>query len=264
MKFLGALTASIVWLSSMATALPTAEGQILSSRDSLNSSRLVYYPAPKNNCRGIGFLVLPGGGYSYVSLPREGSNSTKYLNERGYDAWVLDYAAADKAPTPLYPAPQNEALEAVRYIRSLNKVKKLGVWGYSAGGHLAATTVTNPEAELDFGILAYPVITMEEPLTHKGSRNNLIGENPSPELVEKLSAQNLVSESTPPIFLFHTANDATVPVENSILFIQSMIKYDRPFQSLILPKGSHGIGLAFDDPVLNWTSELDRWLQYSV
>jgi dipeptidyl aminopeptidase/acylaminoacyl peptidase len=200
-----------------------------------------------------------------VSLDWEGVQTTTYLNEKGFDAWVLNYSVADTAPTPLYPVPMNEALDAVRQIRAQKKeLTKLGIWGYSAGGHLAAMTVTNPEAELDFGILAYPVITMDPEYTHPGSRENLIGDDASPELQEKTSAEKTVTESTPPIFLFHTANDASVPVENALLFSNAMSAHKRPFQSLILPDGEHGIALGIGDPKLDWTVELERWMQYSI
>ncbi|KAL2817532.1 Alpha/Beta hydrolase protein [Aspergillus granulosus] len=232
-----------------------------------DDSKLAYYPAPEPNGLGVGVLVVPGGGYSHVSLEREGSNSTLYLNTRGYDAWVLNYSVAETAPTPLYPVPLEEALCAAQHIRRTqpkSKLTKLGIWGYSAGGHLAAVTVTNPEANLDFGILAYPVISMDEAITHEGSRTNLLGENPSPELVEKMSAENRVTADTPPIFLYHSANDATVPVENTLRFIGAMTKKSRPYQALILPDGAHGIALALNDPVRNWEGELDRFLTYSI
>lgn len=214
-------------------------------------------------------LVVPGGGYAYVSLDREGANTTAYLNDHGYDAWVLNYSTSDTAPTPLYPAPLDEALAAVREIRSQKHnhkqpLHKLGIWGFSAGGHLAAMTVTNPEADLDFGILSYPVITMDPEFAHPGSRTNLIGDDASPELQHKMSAENAVTALTPPIFLFHTANDATVPVENALLFSKAMAAHKRPFQSLILPDGYHGLVLALDDPVRNWTPELERWMKYSI
>ena len=209
-------------------------------------------------------LVLPGGGYGYVSLDYEGANTTAYLNDRGYDAWVLNYSTAETAPTPLYPVPFDEALAAVREIRAHHKLRKLGIWGFSAGGHLAAMTVTNPDADLDFGILAYPVITMDPAFTHAGSRKNLIGDDASPELQHKTSAENAVSALTPPIFLFHTANDGSVPVENALMFTKAMAAHDRPFQSLILPDGEHGLALALDDPVRNWTPELERWMKYSI
>lgn len=225
---------------------------------------MAYYPAPENNGLGVGVLVIPGGGYSHVSLEREGRNSTTYLNAKGYDAWVLNYSVATTSPTPLYPVPLDEALGAVRYIRSLNKAVKLGIWGYSAGGHLAAITVINPRAELDFGILTYPVISMDPSITHQGSRDNLIGTNPSPELVQSMSAENAVTDTTPPIFIYHSANDATVPVENSLRFLNAMTNHSRPYQALILPDGAHGIALALNDPKRNWSPELDRFMKYSI
>ncbi|RDW76304.1 alpha/beta hydrolase [Aspergillus mulundensis] len=233
------------------------------SNSSFDTSKLTYYPAPESNGLGVGFLVLPGGGYSYVS-PREESNSTFYLNAHGYDAWVLNYSTAATASTPLYPVPQEEALGAVRYIRGLRQVEKLGIWGYSAGGHLAAVTVTDPRADLDFGILTYPVISMDALITHAGSRTNLLGDHPSEELVKEMSAETRVTNSTPPIFIYHSANDATVPVENALRFIGALTEKSRPYQSLILPDAAHGIALALDDPQRNWTPELDRFLTYSI
>ncbi|KAL2869102.1 alpha/beta hydrolase [Aspergillus lucknowensis] len=232
---------------------------------SFNTSKLTFYPAPENNGLGVGVLVLPGGGYIYLS-PEEASNSTTYLNAKGYDAWVLEYSVASTAPTPLYPVPQEEAVAAVKYIRSQTetKVKKLGIWGYSAGGHLAAVTVTNPEADLDFGILAYPVISMDDAITHQGSRHYLLGDNPPAELVEAMSAENRVTPATPPIFIYHSADDETVPVENTLRFISALTKKSRPYQALIIPDGEHGIALALDDPQRNWSPELDRFLKYSI
>ncbi|KAF1952178.1 endo-1,4-beta-xylanase B [Byssothecium circinans] len=257
-------------LASIAAGNPVKTGgelgphfpMVASRKRELNSTVLSYHPAPNRN--GNGVLITPGGGYSHTSLDLEGAQPAAWLNEHGYDAWILDYATASKYPAPLYPLPQNQALEAIKQIRAQNVVKKLGIWGFSAGGHLSATTVTNPEAGLDFGILAYPVITMDPKFTHNGSRTNLIGSSPSPELQYQLSAENRVTNSTPPVFLFHTANDNVVPIQNTLLFANAMATHGRPFDTLILPDGKHGLGLALADPVRSWTTELDRWLKYSV
>ncbi|KAF4120577.1 Acetyl esterase/lipase [Geosmithia morbida] len=242
-----------------------ASGLSRQKRVDLSPDQLTFRPASRPN--GIGILVIPGGGYETVSLDFEGANTTAYLNERGYDAWVLDYSVATTASTPLYPAPMDQALEAVAAIRDQDRgaaLSKLGIWGYSAGGHLAAMTVTNPDAALDFGILAYPVITMDPAHAHMGSRDNLIGTDPSPDLQAATSAENTVTGSTPPIFLFHTSDDATVDVENTLLFSNAMAAKGRLFQTLILPSGQHGLGLALNDPVRNWTPELERWMKYSI
>ncbi|OHE92167.1 endo-1,4-beta-xylanase B [Colletotrichum orchidophilum] len=228
----------------------------------LNTAQITYFPA--TNSTGTGVLVCPGGAYAYVSISNEGYTPAEFLNKIGIDAWVLDYTTVSNASAPLYPTPQNEALEALEYIRGQNRTTKLGIWGFSAGGHLSAVTLTNPAARLDFGILAYPVITLEGNYTHIGSRDNLIGADASAELQHQLSAQNLVSATTPPTFLFHTLNDATVPVQNTLLFVEAMASYKRPTQVLILPDGPHALGLALDDPKRNWTAELARFLQYSI
>lgn len=209
--------------------------------------------------------MCPGGGYSHVSIAKEGYAPAEYLNKLGIDAWVLDYTTTSNATAPIYPKPQNEALAALDYIRNQKPaMKKLGIWGFSAGGHLAATTLTNPEARIDFGILAYPVITFDGNYTHVGSRDNLIGAKSTTEEQRKLSAQNLVSITTPPTFLFHTSNDAAVSVQNTYLFANAMAAHERLAQVLVLPDGGHGLGLALDDPKRSWTLELTRFLKYSI
>ncbi|KAK1993952.1 endo-1,4-beta-xylanase B [Colletotrichum falcatum] len=228
----------------------------------LDNSQLTYFPAA--NSTGTGVLVCPGGGYAIVAIDKEGYAPAKWLNGLGIDAWVLDYTTASNATPPIYPKPQDEALDALSYIRGQNRTTKLGIWGFSAGGHLAAVTLTDPDTRLDFGILAYPVITLEGNYTHVGSRNNLIGADASPALEHELSAQNRVSATTPPTFLFQTADDDTVPVQNSLLFANAMVAHSRPVQALILPDGPHGLGLALDDPKRNWTPELERFLKYSI
>lgn len=222
--------------------------------------KLTYYPAQAPNNTGV--LVVPGGGYGYVSLEKEGIKPAAWLNERNFDCWVLEYTCADdETPGPIYPKPLNEALDAVRQIRHGGRVQKLGIWGWSAGGHLSAITATNAEAHLDFAILAYPVISMDPEVTHLGSLHNLLGHDAEPELRESMSAETRVTKHTPPVFLFHTGNDGAVPVQNALLFVSALAKHGCAFEILVLPDGPHGIGLALDDPKLTWTGELDRWLR---
>jgi acetyl esterase/lipase len=215
----------------------------------------------------VGVLVLPGGGYQGLATGHEGQEIVAWLNARGYDAWMLEYTTSSTAKPPLYPRPQNDALAALRAIRALGRVQKLGIWGFSAGGHLAATTITNPDtqrhdARLDFGILAYPVISMEPGMTHGGSRSNLIGNNPDAALQKSLSAQNRVSLETPPIFLFHTTDDAAVKAENALVFASSLTAHRIPFELHVYESGPHGVGLAAGDPILKtWPDRLEDWLQ---
>jgi alpha-beta hydrolase superfamily lysophospholipase len=240
-------------------------------------------------------LICPGGGYAFLSIDGEGQPPAQFLNTLGFDAWVLRYKtttgkstpppwlqrlieAAQKGPVdysqfkepveehadPIYPAPMHDVSTALAYIRSQKMLSQIGIWGFSAGGHLAGVALTTPENRIDFGILAYPVITLEGPYTHDGSMRNLIGTNPPAGLAAELSVQNRVSASTPPTFLFHTANDAAVPIQNALLFANAMAKNGRPFQLCTLPDGHHGLGLALDSPMHNWTWELQRFLTYSI
>ncbi|KAH8680525.1 Alpha/Beta hydrolase protein [Xylariales sp. PMI_506] len=237
--------------------------------------KLTFYPAPQPNKSGV--LVVPGGGYGYVSLEKEGIKPAAWLNERGFDAWVLEYAnPADGSPAPTYPAPLDDAREAVRRIRAEGRVTgNLGIWGWSAGGHLSAITATilaeeaaaaageeggSPALVLDFAILAYPVISMEPGTTHLGSLHNLLGADAPAELRAAMCAESRVTARTPPTFLFHTSNDEGVPVENSLLFASALARAGVLFSALVLPDGAHGAGLALDDPKLTWTGELERWL----
>lgn len=235
-----------------------------SSQTGPAQGRLTFHPAA-NTPSDIGVLLLPGGGYGFVDHDREGVRTLAYLKTQGFDAWVLDYSTQTSASTPLLDEPRREALDAVRLIRSQSRVSRLGIWGYSAGGHLAAMTLTEPDINLDFGILGYPVITMDVTnTTHAGSRANLIGAHATPDLEATMSPARRVTPQTPPVFIFHTSNDAAVPVENALLFATALASNKVLFHLLVLPDGPHGINVAQDDPARNWTPELERWMKYSI
>ena len=168
-------------------------------------------------------VVCPGGGYGHLAIDHEGEQIARWLNSFGVAAFMLKYRIA---PRYHHPAPLQDAQQAIRMVRSraqewLIRPDRVGIWGFSAGGHLASTAGTHFDAGTrpDFMILAYAVISFTTPYAHKGSRNNLIGENPDPKLVESLSNELQVTAQTPPTFLFHTTTDQTVPVENSVLFL---------------------------------------------
>lgn len=226
--------------------------------------KLDFYPALYPNRTGV--LVLPGGGYDFISYEREGLAPARWLISRNMDAWVLSYAtkspAAPDPSAPLSPTPQREALEAVRRIWASGRLDRLGVWGFSAGGHLAAMIATDADAKLDFAILAYPVISMAADTTHARSRRNLLGDScpAGSEAEQALCAEKRVGENTPPTFLFHTADDDAVPVQNTLGFAAAMARHKRPFGLLVLPSGPHGFGLALGDERWGWTGELERWL----
>ncbi len=237
----------------------------------------VYLP-PSDKAIGTAIVVCPGGGYGGLADQHEGKAIAEFLNTLGIAAFVLKYR---HAPRYQHPAPMNDVQRALRFVRANAKqygVKpdRIGIMGFSAGGHLASTAATHfdeGKAESDdpiekagcrpdFAILCYPVITLEEPYAHIGSRNNLLGKNPDPKLVESLCNEKQVTPKTPPTFLFHTSEDTVVPPENSILFYMALRKAKVPAELHIYEKGPHGVGLAQKDPVLSgWSTCLVGWLK---
>ncbi|MDH7569311.1 MAG: alpha/beta hydrolase [Armatimonadota bacterium] len=232
---------------------------------------------PPERATGAAVIVCPGGGYGHLALDHEGRQVAQWLNARGVAAFVLRYRLA---PRYRYPAPLLDARRAVRLVRSRAgewrvDPSRVGVWGFSAGGHLASTLGTHFDAgdpnaadpierlscRPDFLILAYPVITLTPPYAHAGSRNNLLGPNPNPALVATLCNETQVTRDTPPTFLFHTTEDPGVPAENSILFYLALRKAGVAAELHVYRKGRHGVGLAPDDPVLRtWTDRLADWM----
>lgn len=226
---------------------------------------------------GTAVIVCPGGGYQHLAMDHEGVQVAKWLNSLGISAFVLQYRLGPKYH---HPAMINDVQRAIRTVRSralqlqLNP-DRLGIMGFSAGGHLASTAAThfdagNPNApdpidrvgsRPDFAILAYPVISLGD-FAHVGSRNNLLGKDADPKLVEDLSNDQRVTAQTPPTFLFHTTADMTVPVENSVRFYMALRKAGVPAELHIFQNGPHGVGLAPTDATLSaWSGLLANWLR---
>ena len=238
---------------------------------------LTFY-LPHQNITGTGIVVCPGGGYAHLAMDHEGDQIARWLNSLGVAAFVLQYRLG---PRYHYPAQLQDAQRAIRYVRSQAKdfgigSDRIGIWGFSAGGHLAATAGTHFDkgdaasgdpiervgSRPDFLILAYPVISFTTPYTHRGSLRNLLGDHPDPKLVENLSAEKQVTAETPPTFLFHTDADTGVPAENSVLFYLALRKAGVPAEMHIYQNGSHGVGLASLDQVLSsWSDRLAGWLK---
>jgi acetyl esterase/lipase len=226
---------------------------------------------------GAAVVVCPGGGYGNLAMDHEGRQIADWLNQRGVAAFILKYRLAPYR----HPVPLQDAQRALRTVRARAKEwnvdpQRIGIWGFSAGGHLASTAGTHfddgkADAEdaiervscrPDFLILGYPVITFTGPPTHMGSRNNLLGREPDPKLIEELSNEKQVTAKTPPTFLFHTNEDKGVPPENSVLFYLALRKAGVPAELHIYEKGRHGVGLAPTDPVLSsWPDRLEAWLK---
>ena len=235
-----------------------------------------YFPA-KEKATGAAIIVAPGSGYSRLSDVKEGSAVAEWLNTLGITAFVLKYRHTARYP---HPAPLQDAARAVRTIRSRAKEwnldqNRIGILGFSAGGHLASTLGTHFDAgkpdsadsiekissRPDLIILVYPVITMGE-LTHAGSKKNLLGANPTPEMIRLLSNETQVTKDTPPAFLVHTLADTGVPVENSLMFVAALRKAGVPFEFHLYERGPHGFGLAPNDPILaSWKDRCADWLK---
>ncbi len=235
----------------------------------------VYTPREGN---GTAVIVCPGGGYGALADNHEGRQVANWLNGLGVTAFVLKYRLG---PRYHHPIELGDAQRAIRMVRAEAKEfgvapDRVGIWGFSAGGHLASTAGThfdagNPAAQEaidragsrpDFLILGYPVISFTTPYTHKGSLRNLLGDNPDSKLVESLSSELQVTPQTPPTFLFHTNEDAGVPAENSVLFYLALRKNQIPAELHIFEKGPHGVGLALRDPALSmWPTLLANWFR---
>lgn len=236
----------------------------------------VYRPDPAVR-NGASMLILPGGGYRNLA-GHEGAPFAQWLAEQGVTCYVLQYRLGSHGYR--HPRMLEDAARALRMVRAFARrdgldPERVGIMGSSAGGHLAATLLTHftdgqpdhadpierESSRPTLGVLCYPVITMG-PLGHAGSRNALLGENPSPELVAELSLEDHVTPATPPTFIWHTMEDATVPVENALIFASALRQAKVPFALHIYEKGSHGIALGRPNrPAPPWTINCLHWLR---
>ncbi len=240
---------------------------------------LTLYLAEATSASGAAIVICPGGGYGGLAA-HEGQDYALWLNQQGVSGFVLKYRLGSGGYR--HPRMLEDAARAVRLVRAHASEwrvdpKRIGVMGSSAGGHLASTLLThfdsgNPDAadaidrqssRPDVGILCYAVITMGK-YTHQGSKNNLLGKDPSPELVKLLSNELQVTSQTPPTFVWHTAEDSAVPVENSLDFAAALRRAKVPFDLHVYQKGRHGIGLADKAPFSNphpWAKDCVFWLK---
>ena len=221
---------------------------------------LTIYPAKKPNGQAI--IACPGGGYAGVATTHEGHDMATWFNTQGITYAVLHY----RMPYGKHEIPLSDAHQAIRYMRK-NAVQfgfnQLGIMGSSAGGHLASTAATHFTAETrpDFQILFYPVVTMTE-YTHQGSKDNLLGKNPSEELVKLYSNELQVTEQTPPAFIMHSSDDTVVPVQNTLDYYLSLCKHGVPASVHFYPIGGHGWGYNESFPYkAQWKDEMEKWLR---
>ena len=236
------------------------------------------YLPPAGKATGTAIVIFPGGGYQHLSMEKEGSDVANWLAGAGVTTFVVRYRLG---PNYHHPTMLGDAQRAIRTVRARAAEwnvdpRRLGVIGFSAGGHLASTAGTHFDAgnassadaiervssRPDFLLLLYPVITMRDSVTHGGSRLNLLGREPAPELVRLLSNETQVTRETPPTFLVHSTDDRTVPVQNSLLFYDALKRNGVQAEMHVFEYGGHGFGLAPKDPVLSaWTTICESWMR---
>jgi acetyl esterase/lipase len=252
---------------------PGAQGKELADIPTVT----VYLP-PADKANGCAVVICPGGGYAGLAMDHEGHQVARWLNDIGVAGIILQYRLGPKYH---HPVPLQDAQRALRYVRAHAKEWKIdparvGILGFSAGGHLASTAATHfdkgdPDAKdpidrlscrPDFAVLVYPVITLVGPNAHVGSRNNLLGKNPDAKLVESLCNEKMVTADTPPTFLTHTREDKGVPAANSELFYDACKKAGVPTEIHLYDKGQHGLGLGKKDmEFAQWPSRCEEWLR---
>ena len=240
---------------------------------------LIIYLPEAEKAVSTAVVVCPGGGYGALAMDHEGHQIAQWFNSFGVVAFILDYRHRNKGY--MHPAPMLDVQRAIRLVRARAdefgiKPNRIGVMGFSAGGHLASTAATHFDAgqsdavdpvdrvscRPDFAILCYPVIMFDETFTHRGSQRNLLGDNPDPELVRSLSNEKQVTAETPPTFLFHTDEDKGVPSENSVAFYLALRKAGVPAELHIFEKGRHGLGLAAGTVGTElWPQALQAWMK---
>ena len=234
------------------------------------------YPAGEN-ANGAAIVICPGGGYAIHATDHEGVQPAKYFNSIGVTTFVLRYRLSPYR----HPVPLMDAQRALRFVRShVDEFKidkhRVGIMGFSAGGHLTATSVTHfdggdanaadaidqESCRPDFGILGYPVVSLTADFAHRGSGSNLLGKDPTEEQLKSLSNELNVTAETPPLFLFHTSEDTGVPAENSVSMYLSCRKAGVPAELHIYQQGPHGVGLANEHPALSqWITTAGTWLR---
>jgi len=240
-----------------------------------NPTLTVFVPEKPN---GTSVIICPGGGYQYLAINKEGYKTAEWFNSIDITAFVLKYRLpSDEIMENKSIGPLQDAQESVRYIRRNAEkwqldANKIGIIGFSAGGHLAATLSTKYDektyqskdtisAKPNFSLLIYPVISMNSEITHKGSRNKLLGNPATDELIEQFSTEKLINAETPPAFFVHAIDDKSVPMENSLQYFIELKKNNVISEMHLYQKGGHGFGLGKDATSKFWTTHCEKWLQ---
>ncbi len=281
-------------LAQTITEIPLYPGMVPGAKQSIVKERIVVLPdggvrissviAPTltkytpEKPNGTSVIICPGGSYVRLSIDHEGADVAKAFNEFGITAFVLKYRLPnDSIMEDKTIGPLQDAQQAIRMVREQAadwglSPAKIGIMGFSAGGHLASTAATHfnfmadpsvkdtTSVRPDFVILIYPVISLDDSIAYKGSKNNLVGKNPSPELTRQFSNELQVTKNSPPAFLVHAGDDGTVPVENSIRYYEACIKNKVLAEMHLYPKGGHGFGMHNKTTGDKWFDRLMNWM----
>jgi acetyl esterase/lipase len=246
--------------------------------DSTDQPNITPYLPPAGTANGTAVVVYPGGGYTHLAMDHEGRQIANWLASNGVAAFVVRYRLG---PRYHHPTMLGDAQRAIRTVRSRATewgvdATRIGIIGFSAGGHLASTAGTHFDAlsssgadaidrassRPDFMMLIYPVITMRDSVTHRGSHDNVLGPNADPALVRLLANELQVTRATPPAFIVHSTDDRTVPVENAVLMYRALRDSAVPVEMHIFEHGGHGYGMAPKDPILSvWPSLAEGWMR---
>ena len=243
-----------------------------------NPSVIPFWPSP-DIASGTSALIFPGGGYMRLSVNNEGSDLARWLTARGVAAFVVKYRMKEYQ----YPATLLDGLRAIRLVRSNASAwnldsNKVGVIGFSAGGHLAASVMTRSDfsvdeidllqevsAHPDFAVLGYPVITFEGESAHAGSRKNFLGDESDATLVRENSLQYQVRANVPPVFIFHGIGDESVPVANSLMFFNEVQKFNKQSELHVYQSNIHGVGMVQGQGTISsWTQALELWMKQNA
>lgn len=259
----------IVFTSKAAVTSPVTidlwpNGAPTQSVDPADTARVYVYLPPRDIATGRAVVICPGGGYAMLAVDHEGNGWAPFFNEMGIAAIVLKY----RLPHGVTRVPIEDAEEAIRLVRRNARQwgidpGQVGIMGSSAGGHLASTIATHAtgDAAPDLQILFYPVITMDAGLTHRGSRQNLLGKDPDPSMVAEYSNELHVADQTPPAFIVLTNDDATVPPLNSIHYYEQLCEHHIDASLHVYPSGGHGFGVRLSFPYhLELLLDLKAWL----
>ena len=274
----------VLWQGSIPNAIEnpfykeiqTVEDSVLKSVSQVKTPTLTIYQP--NTSNGTAIVICPGGGYHHLAMDKEGFKVAEWLNTLGITAVVLKYRIPSDSIMKDKPiGPLQDVQEALRYVRR-NALKynlknnKIGIMGFSAGGHLAASASTlydesiyqhdTMSAKPDFSILVYPVISMKDAITHQGSKQNLLGNAPTKELIEHYSTETQIDSLTPKTFLVHATDDTSVHVENSIQYYLALKQHQVSVEMHLYEKGGHGFGLGREGMTSNsWTPQCRAWLK---